>query len=88
MYFLTNNIYVVWCDLQNPHGKPDPHRPPTTITTHRAEEPAMTMALAFALLLELGDRSSRWRAYWDSFPPASQVPNIFDFDGDLVRMSF
>lgn len=48
----------------------------------------MTMALAFGLLLELGDPASKWGPYWDSFPPAAQVPNIFDFEGDLVRMFF
>lgn len=47
----------------------------------------MTMALSFALLLELGDPQSKWRAYWDSFPDAKHVPNIFDFDGDLVRLA-
>lgn len=47
----------------------------------------MTMALAFALLLELGDPQSKWRAYWASFPH-EHVPNIFDFDGDLVRACF
>ncbi len=44
----------------------------------------MTMALSFALLLELGDPQSKWRPYWDSFPH-EHVPNIFDFDADLVR---
>ena len=50
----------------------------------RAEEAADTMALSFALLLELGDPQSKWKPYWDSFP--KDVPNIFDFDGDLVRV--
>lgn len=73
------------------HPTPPPANQPTnqhsthTIDHDRAEEPAMTMALAFALLLELGDPASKWRAYWDSFPQAKHVPNIFDFDGDLVR---
>lgn len=51
---------------------------------YRAEEAAGTMALSFALLLELGDPQSRWRPYWDSFP--ADVPSIFDFDGDLSHL--
>jgi len=42
------------------------------------------MALSFALLLEIGDPESKWKAYWESFPP--EVPSIFDFDGDLSHL--
>jgi len=42
------------------------------------------MALAFALLLELGDPDSKWKPYWDSFP--QEVPSIFDFDGDYSHL--
>lgn len=46
-----------------------------------AEGAPSTVALSFALVLELIDPESEWSAYFKTLP--GQVPNIVDFDGDL-----